>query len=124
MVCCFYKSKTGRYGYESQCKDCSNKRIQHWRKMNYPIVLEKQRLYYSINSSRINNCLRKYVSTNIEYAERGRLRARVYSNKKVVNITHAYAIDQLGKNGFSMDFIKNNPFIIEIKKLIIQTKRL
>jgi hypothetical protein len=77
--------------------------------------------YYQLNKEKINKTCKIYRDENIDYINK---RAKKINNQRAGKLMDIYIINQLLKQGFTKDEIKSNSELIEVKRLIIKTKRL
>jgi 5-methylcytosine-specific restriction endonuclease McrA len=60
----FHKSKTGKYGLSSYCKECSNKYQKEYYNNNKNRLLKYQKEYYNNNKNRIAKYIKEYTNNN------------------------------------------------------------
>lgn len=97
-VCGFFKG-------EAQCKVCCNDRQREYRRRNP----EKMRAQYRKN----------YYKNH----EKEKHESKVYSKKQSMFFTDSYVIEKLKKQGFKKEFIKENPSLLQIKRIQLKFKR-
>jgi hypothetical protein len=100
-------SLIGRQLLSRYCFDCKKEIKKEWKRESYKRCVDTYKNYNQKNKTEIRNKTRALETIRRE------------------NITDRYASKLLReKNGFTVDQIKNNPTLIEIKRLIIKTKRI
>lgn len=100
-------SLIGRQLLAKYCKDCKSEIKKEWKRESYKRNIDTLIKYNSENRDLINkkNAIREF--------------------ERRENLTDRYITKLLReKSGFTVDQLKNNPELIEIKRLIIKTKRL
>ena len=100
-------SLIGRHLLARYCKDCKAEIKKEWKRDSYKRNIDTVKKYNSENRELINkkNAIREF--------------------ERRENLTDRYITKLLReKSGFTVDQLKNNPELIEIKRLIIKTKRL
>lgn len=70
----FYKSKKGKNGYESRCKECSKSELNNYRKNNREKVRSKEREYY-------NKTKKKRLESHKKYREKNKDKIYAVSRK-------------------------------------------
>ena len=60
----FHRTKSGRYGLASQCKECRNKENKKWRLENKDKITEISKQYYENNKHKILENRKQYYETN------------------------------------------------------------
>jgi 5-methylcytosine-specific restriction endonuclease McrA len=60
----FYKSKTGKYGVKSKCKECSNKIVREYRNNNRDKMSKYNKEYYNNNKNRLIKYQKEYRNNN------------------------------------------------------------
>ena len=85
----FYKDKNGKYGLNSQCKECKNKYDKKYREEHKEAIAEKNKKYRKQNKEAIAEKNKKYYEENkevrIEYSKKyykENKEARIEYNKK------------------------------------------
>ena len=143
----FQKCKLGKFGLRAECNKCRAYRMNQKRKenpekekvkrassytRNKEKICEKKRLFTKNNPEIIkeknkNNYLKhgsKYRQRQREYYINNKLNIRTKRNESVKQLEPAYLKYQLRKGGFTLNEIHSFSELIEVKKIIIQTKRL
>ena len=122
--------------YQKKYRSTGAARInaRKWAKENPIRLAEKRKEQYKKHESKIKEkaALRKYPSQSKKYAKRYReinyksiIESRSkYNHKITLELYPAYCRSVLKKQGFSESVINQNPELIEVKRLILKTKRL
>ena len=101
---------------ENNYEKIKSRKIQH-RKNNKATYAIYEKKY------RDNNRL-KVRRSSLDYFYRNKDRITEITNSKIEGLHTSYLTSRLRKDGFSLEHIKAHPELIEIKRLIIKTKRL
>jgi hypothetical protein len=97
----------GRQLLSRYCFNCKKEIKKEWRRESYKRCIDTYKQYYEFNKIEIRN------------------KTRLLEANRRANVTDRYASKLLReKNGFTVEQLKNNPLLIEVKKLIIKTKRI
>ena len=102
---------------ESICKKCNNDKLKLWQKNNTEKVIKWSLTYKKNNPEKLKESKRKYKKNNPE-----KLKEINTNQCKYIKTNYAKAL--LRSSGFTTEQINENPELIEVKKLIIKTKRL
>lgn len=134
----FYNKKSRKDGKSSHCKCCSSESVMKWRKNNPEKVYESELKWRKSNPEKVKKSKLKWDRTNKEkkkctYEKWRKSNIEKLNEKntiwrknnpgKVIDYDFYY-IQLLKDSGFTTEQINENPELIEIKKLIIKTKRL
>ena len=76
----FYKSKKGKYGIESKCKECINEKNKQYYENNKEDIVEKGKQYYENNKEYKAEYDKKYRENNKEHIVK--YRKEYYENNK------------------------------------------
>jgi len=100
-------SLIGRQLLSKYCFDCKVEIKKVWRNENHKRNINTAKNYFQKNKTEINN------------------KTRLLEANRRENVTDRYVSKLLReKNGFTIEQLKNNPSLLEIKRLIIKTKRI
>jgi hypothetical protein len=100
-------SLIGRQLLSKYCFDCKVEIKKVWRNENHKRNIHTAKNYFQKNKTEINN------------------KTRLLEANRRENVTDRYVSKLLReKNGFTIEQLKNNPSLLEIKRLIIKTKRI
>lgn len=137
---CFTKRIKNSDGLHSWCKECvKNYNINYCKKYyseNKESLLNYSKIYRSENAEKTRIAQEKYRNENRDslrskYAESGKKyrlkypeKAKLKQKKHIENLNDCIINKALKRTGFSENDIKENPELIEIRKIIIKTKRL
>lgn len=112
----FSKNKSRKEGFSLQCKICVGEYQSKWYIKNLEKVKEKCLKWQKENPERTKEIQSRRYKANIEKVKEDRI---LY----VETMPDSYIAIRLRRQGFPKELI-NNPEVIKIKRLIIQTKRL
>lgn len=115
----FYKN--GEYGLRPNCKKCEKEQWQKKNIKNPEKNKTKCRNYLLANSEKEKERIKNYWLKNPENLKNKNNRC---NTKKIDNLTDCYIKQTLKLSGFTTEQINENPELIEVKRLIIKTKRL
>ena len=133
---CFTKSIKNSDGLRSWCKDCVKSYNKKYVSENLDLFREYSKKYRLENPEKIKDRQTKYRNENRDllrskYAEQGKKyrlkypeKAKLKQKRHIENLNDCIINKALKRTGFSANDIKENPELIEIRKLIIKTKRL
>lgn len=132
----FTESKKCKNGISGTCKKCTKEYNKKYRVKNCDKLLQLKRKWIDDNRNHVNESNRKYKKENSEKEHKYKTNYN-NANRKQVNEKnlnrYKYSCEHLGnmyvnsllrQSGFTTEQINENPELIEVKRLIIKTKRL
>lgn len=132
----FVKNKQCKDGITGTCKQCAREYYKKYRDKNHDKLLQLKRKWIDNNRNHVNESNRKYKKENSEkerqYKTNYNNANREQINKKNMD-RYTYDCEHLGnmyissllrQSRFTTEQINENPELIEVKRLIIKTKRL
>lgn len=132
------KNNTEFYIYggclRTTCKDCKKKSSKKRYKSNKVEHLQKCKEYRDLNKEYYTKYKKEYSQRDyVKTKERNRSTKRrperkgyykEWELKSIIECKNNYIISLLKQQGFTKEQIKDNPELIEVKRIIIKTKRL
>lgn len=123
----FRKEKKGKYGVQSKCRRCMSQIDLSYRERNRDAIRAKPRdrhkyktkikQYYEDNKDLI-------LTRNRKWKESNRDKANMYSKSRVINMTDSYVYHIIkSQTGLDTQIIRQNPELIQLKRLEIALKR-
>jgi hypothetical protein len=115
----FSKEKKGLFGLKSSCKLCNNQKTTLWKKSNIEKVKNLDVKYKRNQPEKIKIAKEKWrnkPASKVKIANLGILATQTLSD--------GYVTKKLRQQGFDSLQISQNEELVEIKRLIIKTKRL
>ena len=107
---CFYKNKSGKYGYTAWCKVCFNKDVKARYYANFDKIKETKKAYYQANS-------KKMLESNKAY--------RQANSKKIKEYKLQYCIDNRDKRKeYHKQYLLDNPEKMREKSSARRAKKL
>ncbi len=113
----YFADKRLKYGVRVNCKKCCKEYKKKYRRENKDKVNEANAVYYSKNVGRIRASWRKT-------ATKFKQKRREYHALNSSTLTDNDIKYRLKAKGFTREQIEQNPELINIQRIIIQTKRL
>lgn len=123
------KTKQYKKTYKSKYPDKAKEYARKRREVNGEEIRLKKRLRRKNNPEKRRADERKFRLNHPDYKKRKDKRYRLKNKnqlreKRVTNLPYNYIKDSLKRSGFELEQIKNNPELIEVRRITIKIKRL